>query len=324
MTARKDDEAIDELAQSETGSPVCITDAQQQHPARGKRRACAAQYRFLGGGVGVMQHVEDDDRIDRAVVYVTDVALDETRPLAEGRPGPSHLAAVDIDPEQLQRFGCGRPVARPPSLELPRLRGQQPRGQQPLAATEIQNARTVAEQPSTEDRRKSRVARELCAGEVPGKSTCRAVAAAGGLDERPHQWVAHVQPCRNVTGLRPASRTAERSAGSTSRMIGAPALLLAACPSCSSRMSPAPRERVRRPSTCSRLAETVSNPRRVQLTSSSPARASSGSRNGLRRPAGARKKRGVSPVAALIDSCARAISARIPRGPRSEKRSRWR
>ena len=52
---------------------------------------------------------------------------------------------------------------------------------------------------------------------------------------------------------------------------------------------------------------------------------STGSRNGLRRPAGARKNRGSLPTVREMPSCASAISARIPAGPSSEKswRCRW-
>ena len=47
-------------------------------------------------------------------------------------------------------------------------------------------------------------------------------------------------------------------------------------------------------------------------------------RNGLRSPAGARKKRGASPVMSASDACAAAISRAIAFGPSSEKRREWR
>ncbi len=51
--------------------------------------------------------------------------------------------------------------------------------------------------------------------------------------------------------------------------------------------------------------ETVSKPRRVQLTSCRPRRCSTGSRNGLRNPAGARKQCGRTPHRSASTCCAR-------------------
>src|SRR6185437_15166996 len=124
---------------------------------------------------------------------------------------------------------------------------------------------------------------------------------------------------RNVMGFRPAAAIPSSRRGSTSSTIGEPDPLRAALPSCSSRMSPPRNWLVSFPSTASALALMVSNPRRVQLASRRLKRFSTGSRNGLRNPAGARKKAGRCPVTIPMVSWARSISAISPRGPRSEK-----
>src|SRR6185312_7457913 len=105
-----------------------------------------------------------------------------------------------------------------------------------------------------------------------------------------------VSAARKVMGVSSAAATESRSRGNTSRITGTPLPVSAACPSCSNRMSPAPRSRVSLPKTASALALTVSKPRRVQLARRRPSRLNTGSRNGLRNPAGARKKRGCCPV----------------------------
>ena len=96
----------------------------------------------------------------------------------------------------------------------------------------------------------------------------------------------------------------------------------AAWPSCSSRISPARRLRVRRASTRAASPLTVSKPRRVQLASCNPSRCSTGSSSGLRSPAGARKKRGADAADAASSICCARCDLAAQRGADRAARNR--
>ncbi len=100
---------------------------------------------------------------------------------------------------------------------------EQPGSQQSLAAAEIEHAVAPGEQPLGEQGGERRIAPELAAREVPGEAPGGPVRRARRLDERGDRRVGtHACAARSVTGLRPASCTASRRRGSTSRASGAP------------------------------------------------------------------------------------------------------
>ena len=243
-----------------------------------------------------------------------------------------------------------RPAA-PPSLK-----GQRPRRaaspqaleqarQQALAAADVEHARASARSgPSTSRCRNTGSQPQLAAREVPARTcrpadTARSPASMQRAPRRRCQRAGHgdavaMTPSARRQALRqasPARRPAASSAllaarGST--LEHAPAVrprCARAWPSCSSRMSPAARPLVRRASTAPGSRATVSKPRRVQLTSCRPSRCSTGASNGLRSPAGARKKRGaLAGESASRAAAPRRSRARSRAGRAARRCARWR
>ena len=174
--------------------------------------------------------------------------------------------------------------------------GEQQRSEQSLTAAEIENDGAA--------RQKSRAParpRIPDRGSISRVQNGRQSAPPPGTARSPHRGVSapcswQRRPQRDRLQFPRTQRSSSR--GSTSKITGTPFFPRAALPSCSSKMSPACRDFTKRAWTASASEVTVSNPRRVQLASRNCRRDSTGSRNGLRSPAGARKKHGALPVIA--------------------------
>src|SRR3569833_56860 len=172
-------------------------------------------------------------------------------------------------------------------------RSIQPGRQQSLTTAEIQDPLRARQQSLPENSGKRRIAPQFAAGFEVSKKIRLPVPRTGrfaqGLSRR---TLSHVSTERKVTGVSLAAATACSTLGNTSNITGNPDGVRAAWPSWSSRISPPLSPSVRRLYTTAGSALTVSNPRRVQLANRKPRGASTGSRKGLRSPAGARKQRG--------------------------------
>ena len=199
--------------------------------------------------------------------------------------------------------GVGGPAARASGRSpAPALVRREQAGEQALAAADVEHARAAARSgraradggrpdrsPACRARSARRSGRRCRYGALAASTSAGQPAAAACSWRR--RGVA--RPRRRGAGSasrqgharRPAARDAleqRRQHVEHHRPAGA---VRAAWPSCSSRMSPAARPRVRRASTVGRRrARTVSKPRRVQLTSCRPRRCSTGARKGLRKP----------------------------------------
>ena len=265
----------------------------------------------------VVQHVEDDDGVDGGEGGACACRRRRcrrrrrARARARSTSRAQQLDAADADVDR--RLG---PVARPAALARGLRRGREQAGEQALAAADVEHARARRDQAAREQMAEDRVPAQLAAREVPGEAagapvgrarrastSARHAAAASALlmatrsrarpaaaSSRAHRGSAlrAASPRR-----RPAARARSSSAGSTASTTGAAVAARAALPSCSEQDVAGARGRApRRASTSAGSRRTVSKPRRVQLTSCRSSRCSTGARNGLRSPAGARKKRG--------------------------------
>ena len=138
------------------------------------------------------------------------------------------------------------------------------------------------------------------------------------------QCAFHASTDWRVTGRSPAAATAFSRRGRASKMTALPLSVRAALPSCSSKISPPDNPLSKRAQTESTLLLRVSKPRRVQLANRRSKRVNTGSRNGFRKPAGARKNLGRAPVIAVSISWAADRSSSRPAEPSNEKSCRWR
>jgi hypothetical protein len=158
-------------------------------------------------------------------------------PLAERGSRPFDIGGHQLDAGiggDARRSGpSGRPVA---GIEAIARRGQ-PRGQQALAAADVEQ-RAVADQAALEQCAEDRVAVELAPRETPGEAAGGTIRSARRIEQRRNRSPAHYSTERNVTGRKPARRTASSRRGSTSRITGLPAAVRAALPSWTRRMSP--------------------------------------------------------------------------------------
>ena len=213
--------------------------------------------------------------------------------------------------------GACRPLARPApwrrrAAAAPTRLASRP-WPQPMSSTRDARRDQAAREEVAEDR----IPAQLAAREMPGEAAGAPVRRARGVRRASRQVGAAsallvARRCSAAAAGAAAGAHAARCGAERHRReaCGAHALeqrrqhreddrraarVRAALPSCSSRMSPAARPWPRRASIAAGSRRTVSKPRRVQLTSCRSSRCSTGARNGLRRPAGARKKRGASP-----------------------------
>jgi len=115
------------------------------------------------------------------------------------------------------------------------------------------------------------------------------------------------------------------SLGNTSSTTAWPVVARLELPSCSNNISPAARLRLSRRNTVSGFRHVVSYPRRVQATCRRDILRNTPPKNGLRKPKGARKKRGAIPcVAASIIFCVLEISFSNKFGLPNAKNVWWR
>ena len=80
---------------------------------------------------------------------------------------------------------------------MPRVRADEPRGEQPLTAAEIEDARVIGDQAVGENMSEERIVAQFRRREVPREAARGAVRTAGGFDERgrDHADVRNVEPC---------------------------------------------------------------------------------------------------------------------------------
>ena len=188
----------------------------------------------------------------------------------------------------------------------------------PSAACRARSARrsgrragTARSPPSTSARQASAAAAPLMAARP---------ARLGRAARRGAQGAPAASPATRPSGASARQQLRQHGEDDGAAVLGARRVAVVQRAGCRRRARP----RARRASTRPGSRRTVSKPRRVQLTSCRSRRCSTGARNGLRSPAGARKKRGASPVMSASVACAAAISRAIARGPSSEKRCEWR
>ena len=241
------------------------------------------------------------------------------------------------------------PAARPAALARRSARPRQQAGEQALAAADVEDPARAARSGRARAGGRNRVASAACRARSARRSGRRAVgtrsppstsarhatAASAALSRcasrgRRRRCVGAGSPrARRRQRHRHAGRgraSAASSAGSTSSSTARPSSAARGVAVVQQQDVAGARGRAsRRARTRRGSRRTVSKPRRVQLTSWRSRRCSTGARNGLRSPAGARKKRGSSPVMSASDACAaRDLARHAPRGPSSEKRCEWR
>ena len=308
LAAQQRDQAIDPVADREAAPRRGVADAQDQAAALGQGGAGAREQRVLVGDADVVEDVEQDDGIDRAEGRRPHVGADEVGAVAERAPGARDVAceqldAAHVDIDRRRGPGVGQ---RPWRAAAPAARDQA--GEQALAAADVEHARARRDHAAREQVAEDRIPAQLAAREVPGEAARALVRRARRRDERAPGELARRR--RSWRGRRAAARRERRrrqrhrpqaarlDALEQGRQDGdgeqrgrrsrcAPHCRRGRA-GCRRRRAGVPAARAARPD----RVRTVSKPRRVQLTSCRSRRCSTGCRNGLRRPAGARKKRG--------------------------------
>ena len=192
----------------------------------------------------IVQHIEHGDDVNRAQIGAAHVAGVERDAIAVQRLqhgiAAAHFARHQLHATELQRLGR-RQRRIPAPLRRHPLGGQQPRGEQPAAATQVEHPCAVGKHAVLQQRRKNRIARQLAARPVIIGNAGRAVRCGGSIEQTFFQTGVHA--CRRVTVFRLRAASSSSRRGSTSTITGRPAAAPAALPSCSSRMSPALRPR---------------------------------------------------------------------------------
>src|SRR5215472_11298235 len=111
-----------------------------------------------------MEHVEDHHGVGAAVVYVTDIAVHDLHRRArierKGTPRAGNFPRIDLDSRVLAQPRRLWPAVRPGPRYIARMTGacgEQPRGEQSLSATEIQDPAASAQKSARQDGRECRV-----------------------------------------------------------------------------------------------------------------------------------------------------------------------
>ena len=82
---------------------------------------------------------------------------------------------------------------------MQRARFQQPRGEQTLAAAEVDQSLCIGDQAELEQAKERRVALQFAAGEMPGEASGRAVRARGAVEQGAAKVCSHGMAERKVT-----------------------------------------------------------------------------------------------------------------------------
>ena len=336
--AARNDQAVDPLAGGEAAPRGGIADAQQQpcrrRPSAARTRASTAS---CSATLDVVQHVEDDDRVAAGRRRVRMSPQTKSAPSPSASRARATSRAHQLDAGDAHAIGGGGPAGRPAAASRAACAAAASRlasrpWPQPMSSTRVPRRDQAVRRG---DARNTGSQRSLPRAKCQAKRPARRYGALASLDQRrprrdvpprgssaspPRAWRPRRAPAAGsvdqgdeIAAGRGRALEQRRQHGEHHRRAGrrcAPRCRRAAA-GCRRRARPSAEARQH----AAGSRRTVSKPRRVQLTSCRPRRCSTGASNGLRRPAGARKKRGATPVRSASRACAAPISRAIAARP---------